>query len=478
MKSIEELLRNLARPDVLEFGLVTNRLPSVNVGGRFEPVDDQAPSTERLLQMLVAMGGARFVDSLSEKPVQWTTRLEGVGVIAVAAIMRKDVVQARFTVARRDPAARPATFTTTSPSAGAASAPPPPAPSTTTRDLSKSGEWEEGDDDEPTVQTLSPGQGAPKPARKPEDVAAAKPPRPTPPAPTPPDERTEERPLPAPERPTLDPMAGVDALLALAREVQASDLVVAPGRPAIARVAAESSPKTQPLAADHVERIVRAIVPARLRPTLEAAGTCDFALEHAEHGRFRANVSRQRMGPMLVLRAIARELPSLDALGLPEQVTAAIARRDGLVLVTGRPGAGKSTTLAALVDAINAGDPRVVWTIEDPIEVVHPKRRAALAQRELGTHARSWTSAVAEALASDVDVAVLGDVRSEDAARALVAACDGARLVLATIDASGPARALDAVVARLPEAERSRARGTLEAALTATVEATFGARTT
>jgi twitching motility protein PilT len=105
MKTIEDLLKNLARPEVLEFGLVTNRLPSVNIGGKFEPVDDEAPSTERLMQMLVTMGGGRHVDSLSDKPVQWTTRLDGVGVIAVAAIMRKDVVQARFTVAKREGAA-------------------------------------------------------------------------------------------------------------------------------------------------------------------------------------------------------------------------------------------------------------------------------------------------------------------------------------------------------------------------------------
>src|SRR3954453_12862306 len=102
MKPIEELLKNLGRPEVLEFGLVTNRLPSVNIGGKFEPVDDEAPTTDALLQMLVTMGGSRYVEQLSERPVQWTTRLDGVGVIAVAAIMRKDIVQARFTVARRD----------------------------------------------------------------------------------------------------------------------------------------------------------------------------------------------------------------------------------------------------------------------------------------------------------------------------------------------------------------------------------------
>ena len=88
MKTIEEMLRNLGRPEVLEFGLVSNRLPSVNVGGKFEPVDNKAPTTDMVLQMLVQMGGSRYVESLSAKPTQWTTRLDGVGVIAIAAIMR------------------------------------------------------------------------------------------------------------------------------------------------------------------------------------------------------------------------------------------------------------------------------------------------------------------------------------------------------------------------------------------------------
>ncbi len=103
MKTIEEMLRNLSRPEVLEFGLVSNRLPSVNIGGKFEPVDDKAPTTDAVLEMLVAMGGSRYVESLSAKPTQWTSRMDGVGVIAIAAIMRENVVQARFTVARREP---------------------------------------------------------------------------------------------------------------------------------------------------------------------------------------------------------------------------------------------------------------------------------------------------------------------------------------------------------------------------------------
>lgn len=528
MKSIEELLRNLARPDVLEFGLVTNRLPSVNVGGRFEPVDDQAPSTDTLLRMLATMGGARFVDSLSEKPVQWTTRLDGVGVIAVAAIMRKDVVQARFTVARRDPVARPSVPSPVARPAPAVVKPQPapaPAPaSTTTRDLSKSDEWDDDDDDEPTVQTLSPGgpppagiEAKPKLARPPEEAERPReeppraPERPRPPTPTPPEpeERTEERPLPraAPvpvvpveddrdpvveveigpaesvppgldvdgdgaeptiagqptaeaERPRIEATAGIEAFLAIAVTAGATDLHVVAEAPARVRVAGELSPRTQPVPVDQVERLVREIVPPRMRETFDRSGACDFALDDAQHGRFRVNASRQRTGPMLAVRLVAQELPSL-----PEEVRTVVAAARGLVLVSGPPGHGKSTTVAALVDAIDAGEARSVFVIEDPIERVHVSRRGLVTQREIGTHARSWTSAVDEALASDADVVVLGDLRSDEAVHALLAACEAGRLVLAATNAPSPAKAVDRIVLRVPEKDRARARATLEGAL-------------
>ncbi len=489
MKPIEELLRNLARPDVLEFGLVTNRLPSVNVGGRFEPVDDQAPSTETLLAALSAMGGGRFVEALSEKPVQWTTRLDGVGVIAIAAIMRKDIVQARFTVARRDPAARASVPPAPRPApAFAKPAQPAPAPAPpSARDVSKSGEWDD-DDDEPTVQTLSPGgpasappSPAPKPAQKPEVVhepaAEAKPARPSPPTPTPPspEERTEERPLPttgrpaagdatiategAPAPPAIEASASIDAFLAIAVAAHASDLYVVPGRPVTARIADELAPRTQPIALEHVERLVREVVPVRLRTVFDTAGACDFALEHPQHGRFRVNVSRQRTGPMLGLRTVARELPAL-----PDEVAATVASSRGLVLVSGAPGQGKTTTLAALVASILARDALHVLTVEEPIEHVHARGRGIVTQREVGTHARSWKSAVDEALASDVDVLVLGDVRGDDALAALLVACEGGRLVLAATSAASPSSALEGLVQRHPPKERERARAILEGA--------------
>ncbi len=180
MKPIEELLQNLARTEVIEFGLVTNRLPSVNIAGKFQPVDDEAPTTDAVLQMLVQVGGSRHVETLSEKPVQWTMRLDGVGVIAVAAIMRKDVVQARFTVARRDATRR--SHVPPVPSVRSGAPPPPPhwphatGPGTVPRleavgpkppRNAASAEGREEEDNEPTVQThlgiFRPGQALPAP---------------------------------------------------------------------------------------------------------------------------------------------------------------------------------------------------------------------------------------------------------------------------------------------------------------------------
>src|SRR5258706_15305593 len=101
VKTIEEMLRSLARSDVSEFAIVSDRLPCIKLGGQFQPIDDVAPNTDVILQMLVGVGGSRYVDSLGPKPVQWSTRLDGVGTIAVSAMMRDEVVQARFVVHKR-----------------------------------------------------------------------------------------------------------------------------------------------------------------------------------------------------------------------------------------------------------------------------------------------------------------------------------------------------------------------------------------
>src|SRR5580698_2158497 len=115
MKALEQLLRELARPEVSEFAVVTERLPCVKVGDKYDPVDDNARPTEEILDMLNSIGGIRHIEHLESRPAQWTTRVEGVGLVAVQAVMRGGRVQARFTLAQPEAAG----------SRGAA--PPPPA---------------------------------------------------------------------------------------------------------------------------------------------------------------------------------------------------------------------------------------------------------------------------------------------------------------------------------------------------------------
>ena len=811
MKPIEELLKNLGRAEVLEFGLVTNRLPSVNIGGKFEPVDDEAPTTDVLLQMLVTMGGSRYVEQLSERPVQWTTRLDGVGVIAVAAIMRKDVVQARFTVARRDTGAgvskapppppmdpvpvpaiaqqsRPAELRRTqqgpggpqptptgasagqapagkpagsnpsssaqpaaSPVAGsagsqssavqraAAQAPPQPQPQPQAAPAKAApppaasvppaaggplagavpppDDWD--DDDEPTVQTLSPpvappqlqaqqqatqAQAAPapppgeepkpKPARKPGEVAA--PAQPSAEDRKAADERriveeraaaekkaaedraaadkkaaeeraaaekkaaddraaaekkaaderkvleeraaaekkavderkaaedraaherkiieeraaaerkaaeerkaTEERKLaeqrnaqervnqerivaeraaaekraaieraaaerqvaaeraaaerkaaerakverristptsvdavdveittadsgsgtrpvaneateieieivdntvelsspadgvvarvaiaamaqhgvqsaipsttpsaallPEKDRPRAD--GALESFLALAVSACASDVHVIAGRPVLLRVASDLLPRTQPVLAEHVESIARELVPGRLRETLEADGSCDFAIDHPTHGRFRVNVSRQRTGYKLSMRVIPREIPTLAALALPEAVGSAAKYAQGLVLVTGPTGHGKTSTLAAIVDILNRESSRHVLTIEDPVEFVHPRKRAMISQREIGTHARSFASALKASLREDPDVIVVGELRDPETVRLAIAASESGHLVIGSMNTPTAAKTIDRLIDMFPAAEQSQIRASVASVL-------------
>jgi twitching motility protein PilT len=490
MKTIEELLKNLARPEVLEFGLVTHRLPSVNIGGKFEPVDDEAPSTERVMQMLVAMGGGRHVETLGDKPVQWTTRLDGVGVIAIAAIMRKDIVQARFTVAKREvPAERSALATTqrslpdkaipqvraTAPQVQAQAIKLPRVPPVPVQNVP---ELDRDPDDEPTLQTrlakasgTGPNETRPKTPRR----SAAVAPSPGPIAvrkiatPTSVDvvdidaAKADASSGPAPMR--LESDLDADSFLAMAVATRASELFIVAGRPIVLRIAADLHARTQAVPAEHVERIAKEIVPARLREALERDGSCDFAIEHPTHGRFRVNVSRQRTGFKLNLRVIPKELPTLATLGLPDAILDGLRHQRGLVLVTGPACQGKSTTLAALVDHLNRERARHIMTVENPIEHLHPRKKGFVSQRDVAIHARTQARTIRTALREDIDTLVLGEIRDAESVRHALVACESGRLVLGTMNAPAAAKAIDRMLGLLSPAEEPWARASLASSL-------------
>jgi twitching motility protein PilT len=515
MKTIEDLLKNLSRPEVLEFGLVTNRLPSVNIGGKFEPVDDEAPSTERLMQMLVTVGGSRYIDTLSDKPVQWTTRLDGVGVIAVAAIMRKEIIQARFTVAKRESAkAVPVTKPVSAQAPAARPGAPPPlpkpgaaapqavthsvmprAPSLSPAELplvdatkSAAPAAVRGADEDITLQTLAPPVKAPiagtddarpKPARRPDEASLrpeeAKPahspgPLPvrrpiTPTAVDVVDLDAAKAEAAGKARAAIDPSAGVDVFLAMAVQARATDLFIVAGRPVALRIATELAFRTQPIAADHVERMAKDVVPARLRDLLEREGACSFAVEHPAHGRFRVNASKQRTGLMLGFRVIAKELPTLEEIGLSSLAVGPLLQQPGLVLVSAPSGHGKSTTLAALVDHLNRETVQHIMTVEDPIEHVHPRKQSLVSQRDLALHGRSRARMLRSTLHEDVDTLVLGEIGDVDSMRHALVACERGRRVLGTMNAPSATKTVDRVLELFSTEESTWARARLAASL-------------
>lgn len=253
----------------------------------------------------------------------------------------------------------------------------------------------------------------------------------------------------------------LDAFLAMATADRARDLHVIGGRPLLLRIGAELTARTAPVPAAHVERIVREIVPARLRDALETNGACDFAVEHPEHGRFRVNVSRHRTGLKMSMRVVPREPPTLASLGLPDTLAESVTHRRGLVLVTGASGHGKTTTVAALVNTVNRESPHHVVVLEDPIEFVHPGKRACISHREVGLHARSFSRAVSAALREDPDLVVIGEIRDLETARAAVTAVESGPLVVATMNAVDADGAVTRLVQLFPPSERARVRTTL-----------------
>jgi len=213
---------------------------------------------------------------------------------------------------------------------------------------------------------------------------------------------------PAPRAAPAARLDGLDGLLAAARELEASDVHVVAGRPVLVRVGGELLPRGAPIHEALVEKMVLAIVPERLRPSLTEHGSCDFALDRGQLGRFRVNVTRQRTGFKGCFRCIPAGVPTLASLGLPPEIERATRHHQGLVLVTGPTGHGKTSTLAAIVDIINRETSHHVITVEDPVEYAHPRKRAMISQREVGTHTRSFANALKASLREDPDVIVVG----------------------------------------------------------------------
>jgi twitching motility protein PilT len=195
----------------------------------------------------------------------------------------------------------------------------------------------------------------------------------------------------------------------------------------------------------------------------------DFSFSWRNEARIRGNAFSQRGETTLALRMIPRQIPTMQQLGLPPVLRHFTRQHQGLVLVTGPTGSGKSTTLAAMIDEINSFRACHILTIEDPIEYVHDHKRSAVSQREVGADTASFSDALRAALREDPDVVLVGEMRDLDSIRFALTIAETGHLVFATLHTNDTAQALSRIVDVFPAEQQAQVRVQLAAALTGIV---------
>jgi twitching motility protein PilT len=257
----------------------------------------------------------------------------------------------------------------------------------------------------------------------------------------------------------------IEEIVALSVKHNASDLHLCAQLPARWRRQGRLEPL--PESAPAPETLLDAWITSEQREKLEVAGQLDFAITLKEGARLRANAFRQRLGYSIALRLLASHCPKLEALNVPAIVPELLASEDGLILVTGATGSGKSTTLAAMVDHLNHQIDGHILTLEDPIEFVHHSKRCLIQQREPGEHCRSFAAGLRAALREDPDVILLGELRDSETIRLALTAAETGHLVLATLHTRGAAQAVERLVDVFPAEEKNMVRSQLAGSLKA-----------
>src|SRR5438309_11510136 len=247
--------------------------------------------------------------------------------------------------------------------------------------------------------------------------------------------------------------------LQIMAEKNASDLHLRSNRPAVFRVDGNLSFRTpEPVPAETVERWTKSILNEKQMRTFEERLECDMALTVENLGRFRVNIYRQRNLINVAFRIIPSRIPSFDQLKLPAVVRKIADEPRGLVLVTGTTGSGKSTTLASMIDYINASRSRHIITIEDPIEYIHEDKQSILAQRELQADTLSYPEALKHAVRQDPDVILLGEMRDLETMGAALTAAQTGHLVLSTIHTIDAVQTVNRIIDVFPPHQQNQIR--------------------
>jgi twitching motility protein PilT len=265
-------------------------------------------------------------------------------------------------------------------------------------------------------------------------------------------------------------LARIDAFLKLGTQQGCSDVHLAVGVPPMLRLYGDLMPiKFRDVRASELEGYIGEILTRAQNEHFSKGHDLDFSYVSSEGGRFRVNVYRKETGVGATFRSIPAAVPTLDKLALPPVVTKLCDYHQGMVLVTGSTGTGKSTSLAAMIDHLNSTRRLNIISLEDPIEFVHPSKNSQVIQRELGTHIPSFAEGVRAAMREDPDVILVGELRDAETISMAMTAAETGHLVLGTLHTTSAVKTIDRIIDALPVEEREQTKSFLAQSLLAVV---------
>jgi twitching motility protein PilT len=264
----------------------------------------------------------------------------------------------------------------------------------------------------------------------------------------------------------MEQLPSLDELLSKLVKIGGSDLHLKVGSPPAYRIdGVLHLAELDPLSAQHTAELLDALLPVHLKDTAEDTTDFDFAYGPSGLGRFRVNSYRQRGSVNIVIRAVAPSSQSFSDLGLPETVVKVCDHQDGLILVTGPTGSGKTTTCAAMIDYINSDRRANIITIEDPIEVLHKDKRSIVSQREVGVDTESFADGMRSILRQDPNVIYVGELRHPDALEAALVAAETGHLVISTMYTIDAVETVHRILDTFPPYQQRRIRQMLGTSL-------------
>jgi twitching motility protein PilT len=265
-------------------------------------------------------------------------------------------------------------------------------------------------------------------------------------------------------------MARLDSFLRLIVDQKASDLHFHSGREPLIRHNGDILPLNfRPLSESETRRFLLEILTPKQREQFEAEQEIDFLYDLAEIGRFRCNLFLKCGGLGAVFRVIPNRLPTIDELDLPPAVRQLCKMQNGLILVTGPTGSGKTTTLAAIVNEINQTSCKHIITIEDPIEFIHKPVKCAVTQRQVGRHIESFSDALRSCLRESPDVIVAGEMRDLETVQVALQAAETGVLVFGTLHTNSASKVADRIIDVFPDEGRDQVRGLVSVLLKAVI---------